>query len=208
MDIERPIRAELIGALLDDFACVEHVPLRHALFTDRIITCDVLAIPRDDRFSGLTIAFEVKCAESAWCPSAGVTNVPFWTRAIKQAADYVYAEVVSDFDDTSLHGRRIAASFVYPANIRRNAKSTEHDIRAWGAFEAACHLRVGRAYIQDILGGRARCLNLYLGTELWSTGKGFSSHANGVLRGRRPLGSQQVDLLSFFPGIDVSLNQN
>jgi hypothetical protein len=166
--------------------------------------CDVLARPKAAQFAGLTFAFEVKCPDSGWRPSEGVLDVPFWTRAIKQAADYVYAEVIPNPAQSLFAGRRVGCAFVFPTHARRGSReATEHVLRAWGAFETACHFRVGRAFIDFVRGGRERRLNLHLGTELWATKKGFSRNAEGILRGKRPLGSQQVDILSALPDIDL-----
>jgi hypothetical protein len=201
MDIEASYRSALIEALGEDFDCVEHVPLRHVFLRDKTIVCDVLARPKDSRYDGLTFAFEVKCPDKGWLPSEGVICVPFWTRAIKQAADYVYAEVVPGSAQSLFAGRRVGCAFVFPANLRRGRSATEHDLRAWGAFEAACHFRVGHASLA--LGRKESDLSLHLGTDLWASKKGFSGNAAGVLRGKRPLGSQQVDVLSALSGLDV-----
>jgi len=76
-------------------------------------------------------------------------------------------------------------------------------MRIKGAFELGVHSRVGKASWETYLGGRARRLDLWLGSDVWRSDVGFRPNALGVLKGKRPLGSQQVDVLKEFVGIEA-----
>jgi len=78
MDNERELRAELMTALSPAFECWEHVPVRHVIFENKVLTADVIAVPRDDAFGRLTLAFEVK-DPVARNGAKGVYDVPYCT---------------------------------------------------------------------------------------------------------------------------------
>jgi len=169
---------------------MEEVPLRHALFQKHVIRCDVLAIPLDARFSGLTLAFEVKEPQHP-------EDTSFWKRAIRQASDYVYATVEPQRGFEHLSGRRVSSSFVYPYMLPdgMNHRSIAN------YFDLATYLRVGRAFHES---GRRERLALYLGNRVWRSDQRFASKAEGELLGKRQIGSRQVDLLCELDGINHS----
>lgn len=200
MDIEKERRAELIAGLGEHFACYEHVRLRHPIFQRFTLECDVLAVPRDAAWRGLTFAFEVKLPEAKM-----LLQPKFWTRAIKQASDYVYSEVVAP-SHSGLNGRRVSAAFLFPgpAELVLNAGllgPTRDELR--GVFEVANHFRVGRANWVPVGRNPQGRMSIEMGVNIWRSDMGFKQTAQGVLRGRRPFGSQQVDLLAELSGVDV-----
>lgn len=60
MDNEKELRSELMAALSAAFTSWEHVPVRHAVFVSKVLVTDVIAVPLDPEYAGLTFAFEVK----------------------------------------------------------------------------------------------------------------------------------------------------
>ncbi|MCW2273198.1 hypothetical protein GJ654_03695 [Rhodoblastus acidophilus] len=205
MDVEKGLRAELIAALSIGFDCWEHVPVRHVVFTDHVLVADVVAIPHDQDFSGLTFAFEVKN------PTVKkVREPPYWTRAIHQAADYVYATPEAGSGIEQLAGRRISCAFIFPTNVLANPdiRTCGYDEvsdynRIQGAFEVAVHSKVGKARWEKAGRVEKGRLDLWLGNDVWRSDVGFRTHAPGILRGKRALGSRQVDILGELDGIDV-----
>ena len=211
MDNEKELRSELMAALSAAFTSWEHVPVRHAVFVSKVLVTDVIAVPLDPEYAGLTFAFEVK-NPLAWSGPKAHLDVPHWTRAIHQAADYVYATLEPRPGFERLHGRRVSIAFVYPTTcVNRGIpgnNEAEYLNRIWGAFEAGVHSRVGKASWEKV-GNRERGrLDLWLGADIWRSDKGFRTNAPGVLRGKRPLGSQQVDVLRELRGIDVWAEQS
>lgn len=198
MDIERNIRRELIEALSPDFACFEEVPLRHALFQNQTLRADVVAIPIERQFWGHALAFEVK-------DTSKDRNYAFWSSAIRQAGDYVYAEVQSEHP--TLSGRRISAALVYPAPdyypyIPKIDPPDHPDeaIMISGAFHAAMHFRVGRAHID--VARHLKRLTLYMGpNDFWAQGHGFTGQARPLLLNKRPIGSQRIDVAAALSGL-------
>lgn len=198
MDIEAALRRELIDALTPDFACFEEVALRPALFPERRVRADVVAVPLDQEFFGHALAFEVK--------RVGQKNdCTYWSTAIRQAQDYVYAHL--DSDHHLLSGRRISAALVYPAPRyyvyppRFNCPDDiSEKLMISGAFLSAMHSRVGRAMKDE--SSRFKDLHLYMGPNFfWSEKLKFTGQAKAVLKNRRRLGSQHVDVIQELGGL-------
>ncbi len=198
MDIERDLRADLIDALSPDFLCFQEVKLRHALFPNRSVRADVVAIPIDREFWGHALAFEVKVVTER-------SDYAFWSSAIRQAHDYVYAHI--DSDDQNLIGRRISAALVYPGprympylprvNPPLNAAET---VMISGAFHSALHFRVGRARRDE--NRRDKRMGLYMGpNEFWAENHGFTGQAVPLLKNKRPIGSQRIDVTTELGGL-------
>ncbi len=209
MDNERQLRAELMDGLSVGFECWEHIPLRHAIFQKRVLTADVVAIPREPEYCGLTFAFEVK-NPPALEGSEKTYDASYWASAIHQASDYVYATLEPRPEQIFLKGRRISSAFVFPTTWlsgleMRRAEPEQHDalMRSYGAFELGVHYRVGKARWDTYQGGRARRLDLWLGGDVWRSDVGFKPHALGILKGKRRIGSQKLDILKELVGVDV-----
>ena len=193
MDPEKATRRELIEALQPEFTCFEEVHLRPALFPRRVIRCDVLAIPVEFEFSGMTFAFEVKNPNDP-------ADTSFWKRAIRQAADYVYATIDPRPGLERLVGRRVSSAFVYPYLLPTGIN--EGAVRSY--FELASYFRVGRVSREPQ--GQRR-LHMWMGNQIWRTDRGFTPMARGALTGKRQLGSGKIDLLAELDGIGRSETQ-
>lgn len=185
MDVEQIVRAELVSLLRDDFDCEEEVQLR--IIGGKGVRCDVLAIPRDEKFSGCSLAFECKRPSRDW-------HYAPWSRAIKQAADNVGAEVVDPrLPDAGI----VKAAFLYPAPMvvpRGQPQPANGLIREGfeeaiaGMFHLALMFRVGKA--GSVLSGKEPNMCLVLGpNEVWNSRKGFTENGRNLLLGGRPIGS-------------------
>lgn len=208
MDNEKELRAELMAALDPGFRCWEHVPVRHPIFTNRELVADVVVVPRDPSFAGLTLAFEVKDPLALSGPKKHL-DVPYWTRAIHQASGYIYATVGESFPVELLQRRRISSAFIFPTTcLRQDPQALDHCNREYlnrihGAFEVGVHSRVGKAQWRPSGGIEQGRLDLWLGNNVWRSDLGFRNDANTILRGRRPIGSQQADIIHELAGTDV-----
>lgn len=186
MDIERDVRAKLVSLLQNDFDCEEEVQLRTIGGHD--VRCDVLAIPRDEEFSGCNLAFECKRPSQDW-------HYARWSRAIKQAADNVGSEVIDPrFPDVGT----IKAAFLYPAPMvvpQGTPQFANSLIREGfeeaiaGMFHLALMFRVGKAGV--IFFGKNSNMSLVLGpNEIWSSRSGFTKNGRDLLLEGRPIGSK------------------
>jgi hypothetical protein len=208
MDNEKELRAELMAALATGFLCWEHVPVRHAIFNKHVLVADVVAVPLDPDYAGLTLAFEVKSPLTRTSPKRHL-DVPYWTRAIHQASDYVYATIEASSGVEHLYSRRISSAFIFPTTcLRRDYMALDrcnldYLLRIEGAFEASCHAKVGKASWHGGSKDTKGNLNLSLGNNVWRSDLGFREHAMGILRGKRPLGSQSIDIVRELPGTDL-----
>jgi hypothetical protein len=201
MDVEIEKRKELIGYISNSFYCYEEVTLLHSVFTKRKVRCDVLAIPKDSRYAGLTFAFEVKL---------DVVDRPDedWRKAIHQAMDYIYA-VVDDGKFSGLNGRRVTSAFIFPGNLQHvlphqdTAMAVERGI-IWGGLLVAAHFRVGQATVESFA-NRSTRFALKFGTNpAWRSDKGFTDQADGLLIGKRQIGSRKVDVWQDLAGMNAT----
>jgi hypothetical protein len=181
-DRRRRILCDKLGPHFEIF---EEVWVRHPLFRRRRLRVDILAIPREVRYSSIAIGFEVKGYPDWDIPSLGT--------ALKQASDYVLATIEPEAAiPDRLHGKRIMAAFVYPGI----ADLLGVDLRGppklaylAGMIQSASAHRVGTAVdVKD--------LTLQVGTsEIWVGSKGWRSDANNLLSGQRQIGSQRFSIL-------------
>jgi len=185
MDVEQNVRAELMSLLRDDFDCEEEVQLR--TIGGQSVRCDVLAIPRDEEFSMCGLAFECKRPTQDW-------HYAPWSRAIKQAADSVGAEVIDPrFSDVGI----VKAAFLYPAPmlVPRGMPQPANDLiregfeeAIAGMFHLALMFRVGKA--GSVPSGKKPNMSLGLGpNEVWNAHRGFTKNGRNLLLGGRPIGS-------------------
>lgn len=189
-DYEAETRRELIELLSPHFFCKEEVMLENALFVRRV-RADVIASPKESKYSGLTFAFEVKVPKQNW-------ELKNWLHATKQASDYVWGQIV---DETSVFAsRRVNAAFVYPGpnllawandNFKNERFFRDYDVQPLrGVFDLALHFRVGTARLSA---ARSSSLELKFSTNrIWSAQNGFSVHADNLLMGPQRLGSASV----------------
>lgn len=193
MDIEQARREELKNILSGHFACHEEVRLRHALFRTCRIRADIVAIPLDPKLAGYALAFEVKE------PTSPNWQTKHWIHAMRQASDYLYAEIEPQPGIPGGVGRRIAASFLYPSPPISGIFSLDScDEPLAGALLLALHFRVGHAHYDRKKGDR---FVLSFGpNEVWRSDIGFSAVAIGLLTGKRTVGSQRIDVLRSLKG--------
>ena len=212
MDNEKETRADLMRGLSPAFDCYEHVRVRHVVFSGHVLTADVIAVPKESPFSGLTLAFECKN------PPASDDEAPryrlgYWADAIHQASDYVYAVVEAGGSLKHLNGRRISSSFVFSTHLPFEMNADELELAKWKledlqedlriAFQTASRFRVGYSYSFLSKAGHPLNLSLHLGGEFWRSNWGFCGHALGILKGKRRLGSRKLDVLTELSGVDV-----
>ncbi|MGD9829941.1 MAG: hypothetical protein AB7E70_01370 [Hyphomicrobiaceae bacterium] len=195
MDPERELRDELVSLLGCNFYCIQEAALRHGQFSRHVIRADVLAFPLDSDFFDVPIAFEIKSLKRG-----RESHYAEWAPAIKQASDYVYARI-EDGRVGGFVGRRVVASFVYPAppwGVEPGAligRVANHQLIVSGAFHAALYFRVGRAR-KDKKGA----LELSFGPNpIWQSGR-WTGAARDFLRKKRKIGSQMVDVLAELDG--------
>lgn len=197
MDIEKPVRIELMNALSEHYICFEEVNLFHALLPKHIIRADVVAFPRGGQLSGCGIAFETKLPKL----SIGGANI---AETIKQASDYVYARVAPDVRLKEYVGRRINSSFVFPSPpFRTQMRDLEKEfgsdsaevLQASGAFQLALHFRVGRAFWEKEYPYKRFAL-AFGRNDVWNSQEGFLKSGDGLFSQRRRLGTKKVDFIS------------
>lgn len=196
--LERILRDRLRQRLEAAFETFEEVPVRHALFRHRRLRADVLAIPRDERFSDIALAFETK-GDPDW-------DKPRWARALKQASDYVLATVEPE---VAAHaGKRVMATFVFPAPpwVTGDALDGRGPVDGRAAFlsgmaQMAAFHRVGMAKFSPELQGRPLILS-FGPNEVWLSTTGWRSAARDLLVGRRQIGSQRFAILDELRRLD------
>ena len=198
MDIEKSIRFELMAALEGDFLCYEEVRLKHPLFPTHIVRADVVAIPLDEDFHDITLAFEVKAPTQEW-------NFADWCECIQQASDYVLGRVTAN-GPTALASRRVNAAFLYPAPPYVRAckgqvlnREIEHSLMLTGAMHLSSHRRVGSCSVKQYQDRTKAELSIGPG-EIWNSDRGWFSQARGVLAGKRRVGSQKINVLAELDG--------
>ncbi len=185
MDIERSVRDELALLLRNDFDCAQEVELR--TISGHKVRCDLLAIPRRAEFSSCNLAFECKRPSHDW-------HYALWSRAIKQAADNVDAEVI---DKRFPSGSSVRAAFLFPAPmlVPRGSPQSENELirdgfeeAVAGMFHLALMFRTGKAGLTRR--GRDKFLSLVLGpNEIWNAEGGFTKNGHDLLLGGKPIGS-------------------
>ena len=206
MDTEKLLRRQLIEHLKKDFLCVEEVSVRPALFPRHVVRADVVALPinPEHKLFDSPIAFEVKNVDEI-----DIYDLSNWSKAIKQASDYVYATIEPDKRLQDFAGRRIIASFVFPAPpFQWSANGTDdpdgfRKIRTSSAFHLASYFKVGAAQFSRT-GNQKESLTLYMGRgEVWTQNKGWSGTATNHLSNKRKLGSQNINVLAELDGTGV-----
>lgn len=185
MDIEQNVRAELVSLLRDDFDCIEEVQLR--TIGGHGVRCDVLAIPHDEDLSRCNLAFECKRPSQDW-------HYALWSRAIKQAADNVGAEII---DPRLPDAGTVKAAFLYPAPMvvpQGMPQSANGLIREGfeeaiaGMFHLGLMFRVGKA--GSVAPLKEPNMSLVLGpNKVWNSRSGFTKNGYNLLLGGRPIGS-------------------
>ena len=176
MDIEAPLRRQIVQSLDTEFYVLEEVGVSNR---DGDLRADLVAIPKDDYLDGAAIAFEVKAKTEAM-------NFQNWSKVFKQAADYVNSIVV----DARLPRVRIAASFVFPSPPYvphpALAGNTGVTVDPWyrsdqllqyaGMHHLAMQFRVGRAEVHKTT------MTLSMGPQvLWVQGRGWFPKARDLL---------------------------
>ena len=193
MDVEKQRRSELIRALDPDFVCFEEVRLQHLTFPRLTVRADIVAIPIAPQFQGYALAFEVKDPSEQW-------QYKNWSKTIRQASDYVYGKILPDPRLNEHVGRRISCSFVYPSPEYIRTMPTEEDSIIVGIFHLAIHFRVGRAFIDTSRREKRFCLTMGP-NDVWRSDVGYTGQAEGLIKGKRTVGSQRVDILRELDGI-------
>lgn len=186
MDVERSVRKELMGGLASEFVCHEEVGLVSE--AGARLRCDVLAIPQTEKFSECPIAFECKRPSQDW-------HYAKWSRALKQAADYVGCTVS---DGRIAKPYKIGAAFVFPSPeiVPSERQHESHPLiregfenAIAGMFHLALHFRVGKA-VRDP-NDDVYSVRLVLGpNEIWNKKFGFTRNGGNLLLEGRPLGSR------------------
>lgn len=164
------------------------VPLRHALFRRRTLRVDLIAFPRDPRFSDIALAFEVKGHEQ-W-------DGPRYAKALKQASDYVLATVDTGIVPPEHNGKRVMGVFLWPGKPEPELDDPYPEYergRFYGMAHLAGYFRVGTASYTDRRGTPVFCLRL--GEQLWFEDRGWRASARNVLVGKRQIGSQRFPIL-------------
>lgn len=188
MDIEKQRRIELIQSLGSGFHFFEEVRLRHAMFEGRIIRADVLAVPVEGKFAGVPLAFEVK-------EPTPEQQSKFWVKALRQAADYVYAKIeppVRKCEGLPVGGR-IAAAFIFPAPATTDYDLQDRKDVLIGARALALHFRVGQA--RPSVRGKGRFALAFAGNEIWQSDCGFKEVAGQFIGGGYRLGSKIINAI-------------
>jgi hypothetical protein len=181
MDIEKPLRKELISLLSNDFDCFEEVDLYSSRF-QRDVRCDVLAIAKDELLGvPLTFAFEVKKIQQ-W-------SVGKYCDAMHQAYGYVAADVKKL---SVIPESKVDAAFVFPSPrwAWKDAPNTHDEgLVMSGISMFAGRLNVGQAKLD--LKNR---LGLFMGAaEIWISGKGWGGQAPAKFPGRNILTPKMID---------------
>jgi hypothetical protein len=198
---EPEAKAFLKEALSDQFEVFPEVSVRHATFSHVNIRPDFVAVPKDNQFSDLALAFEVK--------SMSKPTTPAVAKALKQASDYVLARINHDpkrADGLNNHAEKpVVACFLFPAPEWRTEGALHgvHDpdelrrigdqIFLSGMAHLAGYLRVGLAFVSEA--HRKRSLVLTFGpNEIWVSSRGWRSKARDRLVGKRQIGSTRKNL--------------
>jgi hypothetical protein len=193
MDIEKTTRGQLITALSLEFDCFEEVTIEHFAFRRHRVRADVVAFPRDSRFSQYALAFECKIPTENW-------QDKHWAYAVRQASDYNFGRVVKDKRFQHLEGRRIAGSFLFPSPAMSMVNGDANDAATFGIMLLALHFRVGRAFWEPRNKGK-RFVVAFGSNEIWRSDTGYTFVADGLIKGKRTIGSQKIDVIQELDGI-------
>ena len=190
MDVERFRRTELIERLNSEFECFQEVWLRPILQSEKRVRADVVAVPRSEDLSNIIIAFEVKEPRQE-------QNFVKWTKAFRQAYDYVDAVVDDPVRAPPIAGLRVACAFVYPSPSYQPPGSTNvtsrflrpgHEAAMAGVIHLALQFRVGIANIDE----KSRLILSFGPNTIWQERLGFLNFNMGLVTGTRPLGSRRI----------------
>jgi hypothetical protein len=170
MDIEQPVRRQLIDILSPTFTCFEKVALTS--MNDKSVRADVLAISNTDCRVPVILAFEVKAHDNS--------DPGKYKDALFQASKYVNA-VIADTRIVGFQNARVDAAVVFPAPAYRWPTSAEKvDPNTYvltGIAFMAERLNVGR------LVQRKTDWEIIFGTnDLWSKNKGWMGNAETRFR--------------------------
>lgn len=182
-------RSHLAGLLAPDFEVFEEVWVRHALFRHRVLRADIIAIPKDGRFSHCAIGFEVKGYDE-W-------DIPSLAKSLKQASDYVLATVEPNQAAEVHCGKRVMATFIYPAPEAESIfQMTDPKQAFWaGMIQSAGAHRVGAANVANTYKEKPLVLAVSR-SEIWLSSRGWRADALNLLSGKRQIGSQKFDILT------------
>lgn len=181
MDLEKPVRIELASYLESGFDVYEEVWLRHALFRERRLRCDLLAIPHDPDMADIILAFEVKYIEDKW-------DSAFFCKAVNQASDYIYATIEPNLPEHA--GKRVLAAFVFPWAGCRNSGG---DNLLRGIARMAGYHRVGIG-VRPGDGWRKNFM-LECNADIWCGPNRWFVQARHILAGKRQIGSTKFSIL-------------
>jgi hypothetical protein len=176
MDIEQPERQKLMDTFGPWFEFEEHVKV-WSPFWGKTFEIDVLGKPKDT-FKDLIFAFEVK-NKKYWKPST-------YGDTFRQAADYRYCFVM----EGKWKGEIINSAYVFkPAD---GAQGREGELKQLLAIERlAAKFRVGVATTEK-LGKPNEVYMLKFSNEFWRSTTGYTIHAEGNLKGKRPVGGTKI----------------
>jgi hypothetical protein len=193
VDVEKATRVELITALSSEFDCFEEVNIEHFAFSRHRVRADVVAFPRDVRFAEYALAFECKIPKESW-------QDKHWAYAARQASDYNFGRIVRDRRFQQFENRRIAASFLFPSPRMSMVTGDANDASTFGIMLLALHFRVGRAFWEQRKNGK-RFVVAFGPNEIWRSDTGYAHVADGLIKGKRTLGSQKIDVIQELDGI-------
>lgn len=173
-DPEAPFRIRALEKLCPYLECIELAGGRRQ--DGSRAQFDILARPRAESLTDISVVFEVK----AW-PSVSDDKFGPW---IKQAADYVHARPDNGWPD-------VAAAFLWLVGVEMDERSEDRS-RMLGMIQLAQHFRVGLARHFERTG-----LDLTFGISacLFSERRGgWTPRAGTLLRARRVSGGQRLPL--------------
>jgi hypothetical protein len=165
MDIEKPVRRQLIDILRPTFDCFEEVTL--VTTCGKTVRSDVLAVSTTDCRVPVILAFEVKVHDNS--------DPGKYKDALYQASKYVKA-VIADPRVTGLPNANVDAAVVFPAPAYRWPTSAED-------VDANTYLLTGIAFMAERLNvgrlvQRKTDWEIIFGTnDVWSRNKGWMGNA-------------------------------
>ncbi|MCW9035389.1 MAG: hypothetical protein OQJ97_14295 [Rhodospirillales bacterium] len=191
----------LIDILSGHFELYCEVNVQHATFGELTIRPDIVAIPLDQQYNDIALAFEIKSGKGF--------GTPEFAKAFKQASDYVLSRIKPDAarcEKFKSHvGKPIVACFMFPAPPWATENSLSEDMSQCeliktgdeifnsGMAHMAGYLRVGM--VRRSFDNRSNPFVLCFGpNEVWNSSKGWRSDARNKLVGKRQIGSVKRDI--------------
>jgi hypothetical protein len=170
MDIEQPVRRQLIDILSPIFTCFEEVALTS--MNEKTVRADVLAISNTDCRVPVILAFEVKAHDNS--------DPGKYKDALFQASKYVNA-VIADTRIVGFQNARVDAVVVFPAPAYRWPTSAEK-------VDPSTYVLTGIAFMAERLNvgrlvQRKTDWEIIFGAnDLWSKNKGWMGNAETRFR--------------------------